>query len=115
MSIVISHNSPLHNSLPTLSLGFILFFPHLIAGYKKAPFPQCSPRFLIPHGLVSLYSSFIITFTSELVPLYLFEYNSKYQPLGQPKIRSSFPNLQHGCRSVFPPWGVYHPGSTAER
>jgi hypothetical protein len=27
MSIVISHDLPLHNSLPTLSLGFILFFP----------------------------------------------------------------------------------------
>lgn len=45
MSIVISHNSPLHNSLPTLSLGFILFFSHhLIAGLQKGPFSPMFPQ-----------------------------------------------------------------------
>lgn len=45
MSIVISRNSPLHNSLSTLSLGFILFFfHHLIAGLQKGPFSPMFPE-----------------------------------------------------------------------
>lgn len=64
-SIVISHNSPLHNSLPTLSLGFILFSSHyLITGLQKGPFspmfPEvsyspwaCFPLFFFHHHITS--------------------------------------------------------------
>lgn len=96
---------------------FIFFPPSDGRITKRPPFPNVPRGFLFPVGLfpsILLSSSYLLLSWSSS-PIIFVEYNSKYQPLGQPEIHSSLPNLHHhGCRSVFPPWGVYHPGSTAE-